>query len=129
MERIQLKKQNVRFLEMIRNTHSNWEQDRELSKIFKKMEKGKNLKKKEFAKVHWALWEEGYKFDENCLPNLKQELMEKSLLNSPTVDKSQDLAEECRKALEQSYGCSIPLPNSLEKKPKLKFSKNQNNRP
>ena len=60
MERIQLKQQNARFLETIRNTHTDWDQDKELSEIVKKMEKGKNLKKKEFAKIHWALWERGH---------------------------------------------------------------------
>ena len=47
---------NDRFLETLRKTQANWENDKEFAKIVKKMEKGKNLKKKEFAKVHWVLW-------------------------------------------------------------------------
>jgi hypothetical protein len=53
--------------------------------------------------------------------------MEKFPMN-PIADNSQDLAEECRKALEQSYGCPIPLPKLFRQKSKLKLSKNQNNR-
>jgi hypothetical protein len=52
--------QNATFLETIRKTRATWENDKELAKIVKKMEKGKNLKKKEFDKVHWALWERGH---------------------------------------------------------------------
>jgi hypothetical protein len=37
-------------------------------------------------------------------------------VNNTTADNSQDLAEECRKALEQSYGCPIPLPTLFRKK-------------
>ena len=48
-----------RFLETLRKTQTNW-QDKELAQIVKKMEKGKNLKKKEFSKVHWVLWENGH---------------------------------------------------------------------
>jgi hypothetical protein len=49
-----------RFLETIRKTHSNWQNDKELTQIVKKMEKRKNLKKKEFSKVLWLLWEIGH---------------------------------------------------------------------
>jgi hypothetical protein len=37
-------------------------------------------------------------------------------VNNTTADNSQDLAEECRKALEQSYGFPIPLPTLFRKK-------------
>jgi hypothetical protein len=32
------------------------------------------------------------------------------------IKKEQDLSEKCRKALEKSFGTSIPMPNSLSKK-------------
>ena len=60
VEHIQLQLQNARFLETIRKTRTDWKQDKELSKIVKKMEKGKNLRKKEFAKIHWFLWNIGH---------------------------------------------------------------------
>jgi hypothetical protein len=49
-----------RFLETLRKTKKNWRNDKEFTKIVKKMEKGKNLKGKEFSKVQWVLWEIGH---------------------------------------------------------------------
>jgi hypothetical protein len=49
-----------RFLETLRKTRTNWQNDKELAQIVKKMEKRKNLKKKEFSKVLWLLWEIGH---------------------------------------------------------------------
>ncbi len=54
---MQLEQQNTRFLNAILNIRPNWEHDKEMVKIVKKMEKGKSLKRKEFAKIHWTLWE------------------------------------------------------------------------
>jgi len=34
-----------------------WQHDKEFSKIVEKMKKGKKLKKKEFTKIHWFIWE------------------------------------------------------------------------
>jgi hypothetical protein len=48
---------NTRFLKALKKTCKTWENDKEFSKIVKKMEKGKNLKKKEFARVYCILWE------------------------------------------------------------------------
>jgi hypothetical protein len=31
----------------------------EFAKIVEKMQRGKQLKKKEFAKIHWFIWEKG----------------------------------------------------------------------
>jgi hypothetical protein len=50
---------NDRFLETLRKTQSNWQNDKEFAKIVEKMEKGKNLKQKEFSKVQWILWQRG----------------------------------------------------------------------
>jgi hypothetical protein len=50
---------NDRFLETLRKNRTNWETDKDLAKIVKKMGKGKNLSKKEFSKVHWLLWDIG----------------------------------------------------------------------
>ena len=51
-----------RFLIAVKNTRDYWYSEKEYNKIVKKMEKRKNLKGKEFAKVHAALQEAGYKF-------------------------------------------------------------------
>ncbi len=64
MEHIQLEEINGRFLEAIRRTRASWERDKEFTKIVRKLERGKNLKKKEFAKIHWVLWKRGnYSFE------------------------------------------------------------------
>jgi len=57
---MQLEQQNARFLAAIIKIRPRWEHDKEMNKIVKKMEKGKGLKKKEFAKIHWVLWERGH---------------------------------------------------------------------
>ncbi len=54
---MQLEQQNTRFLTALLNIRPSWEHDKEMVKIVKKMEKGKSLKRKEFAKIHWTLWE------------------------------------------------------------------------
>jgi hypothetical protein len=59
MECMQLEQQNARFLEAVIEIRSSWEHDKEFTKIVEKMEKGKNLEKNEFAKIHWILWERG----------------------------------------------------------------------
>ena len=56
---MQLAQQNALFLKTIIRNHEDWQHDKEFSKIVEKMKKGKKLKKKEFAKVHWFLWEKG----------------------------------------------------------------------
>ena len=48
-----------RFLETLRKNQTNWQNDKEFVKIVKKMEEGKNLKKKEFSRVQWILWKIG----------------------------------------------------------------------
>lgn len=49
-----------RFLTTLRKTQKIWQKDREFAKIFQKMEKGKNLKAKEFSRVQSLLWEIGH---------------------------------------------------------------------
>jgi hypothetical protein len=49
-----------RFLETLRKSKSKWQNDKEFAKIVEKMEKGKNLKKKEFSRVLWVFWEIGH---------------------------------------------------------------------
>jgi len=44
----------------LRKNQANWQNNKEFAKIVKKMEKGKNLKEKEFSKVQWVLWEIGH---------------------------------------------------------------------
>ena len=48
-----------KFLRTLRKTHANWESDKQFTKIIKKMEKGKNLKRKEFDKVYFLIRERG----------------------------------------------------------------------
>jgi hypothetical protein len=43
---------NVKFLRALEKTRSMWYNDKQLAKIIKKMERGKNLKRKEFDKVY-----------------------------------------------------------------------------
>jgi hypothetical protein len=44
-----------RFLSTLRKTSGNWENDKQFTKIIRKMEKGKNLKKNEFEKIYFLL--------------------------------------------------------------------------
>jgi hypothetical protein len=48
-----------RFLRTLRKTQAKWESDKQFTKIIRKMEKGKNLKRKEFDKVYFLLQERG----------------------------------------------------------------------
>lgn len=48
-----------RFLAAVGKTRSSWENDKQFTKILRKMEKGKNLKKKEFNKLYFILRERG----------------------------------------------------------------------
>ena len=59
MKYVQLEQENARFLNVILKNRENWNHDKEFTKIVEKMQKGKNLKKKEFAKIHWFIWEKG----------------------------------------------------------------------
>ncbi len=52
--------ENILFLNALKKTRTTWAKDKDFCKIVEKMEKGKNLKKKEFAKIHWFLWEKGH---------------------------------------------------------------------
>jgi len=56
---VQLEQENARFLNVILKNRENWKHDKEFTKIVEKMQKGRNLKKKEFAKIHWFIWEKG----------------------------------------------------------------------
>ena len=51
---------NNKLLETLLENNKSWEKDRELTKIVNKMEKGKNLKKKEFSRVYWLIWKRGH---------------------------------------------------------------------
>jgi len=53
------KRITARFLETLRNNKSNWQNDKAFVKIIKKIEAGKDLKKKEFSKIYWFLWKIG----------------------------------------------------------------------
>ena len=46
---------NVKFLRVLKKTRSTWYNDKQLKKIIQKMERGKNLKRKEFDKVYWHI--------------------------------------------------------------------------
>jgi hypothetical protein len=49
-----------RFLNTLRKTQKTWQKDKEFATIFQKIEKGKNLKAKEFLRVQSLLWEIGH---------------------------------------------------------------------
>ena len=51
-----------RFLKTIKKTQSNWESDKQFSKVIRKMEEGKNLKRREFDKIYFLLQERGKKY-------------------------------------------------------------------
>jgi len=51
--------QNALVLNALMKDRKYWRHDKEFLKIVEKMKKGKNLKKKEFSKIHWFLWEKG----------------------------------------------------------------------
>jgi hypothetical protein len=48
-----------KFLSALEKTRPNWESEKQFTRILKKMEKGKNLKKKEFEKLYFILRERG----------------------------------------------------------------------
>jgi len=56
---VKLEQQNALFLNAIIKKRESWKHNKEFAKIVEKMQKGKNLKKKEFTKIHWFLWEKG----------------------------------------------------------------------
>ncbi len=56
---MQLEQQNARFLNVLIKNHEDWKHNREFAKIVEKMKRGKHLKKKEFARIHWFIWEKG----------------------------------------------------------------------
>ena len=47
------------FLSAVIKTRKSWNNDKQFQKIAEKMEKGKNLKRKEFEKVYSILREQG----------------------------------------------------------------------
>jgi len=51
--------QNALVLKTVIKNSKDWQHDKEFSKIVEKLKKGKKLKKKEFTKIHWFLWEKG----------------------------------------------------------------------
>ena len=59
MKYVQLEQENARFLNVMLKNRENWKHDKEFTKIVEKMQRGKNLKKKEFTKIHWFIWEKG----------------------------------------------------------------------
>lgn len=56
---MKFEQQNALFLNAIIKNREDWKHNKEFAKIVEKMQKGRNLKKKEFAKIHWFLWEKG----------------------------------------------------------------------
>ena len=51
--------QNAMVLRTLLKNHEDWKYDIEFSKIVEKIKDGKKLKKREFTKIHWFLWEKG----------------------------------------------------------------------
>jgi hypothetical protein len=48
---------NLKFLRALEKTREIWDNDKQFSRIVQKMQKGKNLKREEFDKVHLYLRE------------------------------------------------------------------------
>jgi len=90
--------------------------------LSKKWKKEKTSRKKNSPKY---IGPSGKQATTISIKKMLPRLMEKSSLSKPTVTDNRDLAEECRKALEQSYGCPIPLPKQFRQKPKLTLAENQ----
>ena len=56
---LQLEQQHTMFVNVLVKNHEKWKHNKEFAKIVEKMQRGKQLKKKEFAKIHWFIWEKG----------------------------------------------------------------------
>ena len=56
---MQQKMENVRLLKTIKKTRVPWVNEKENAKIIRKLENNKNLKRREFSQIYWALWERG----------------------------------------------------------------------
>ena len=56
---LQLEQHNSQFLNVIMKNREDWKYNKEFVKIVEKMQRGKQLKKKEFTKIHWFIWEKG----------------------------------------------------------------------
>ena len=59
MKCVKLEQQNALFLDVLLKNHNDWKYNKEFTKIVEKIKKGKQLKKKEFTKIHWFIWEKG----------------------------------------------------------------------
>jgi hypothetical protein len=57
---MQLEEQNALMLRVVLQNRELWKYDKELPKIIGKMQKGKNLKKNEFSKIHGLFWKIGH---------------------------------------------------------------------
>jgi len=57
---LQLKEQKVLFLQTVLHNRERWKYKKEFTKIVEKLQKGKNLKKHEFSKIHWLIWDIGH---------------------------------------------------------------------
>lgn len=56
---MQLEQQHTLFVNVLVKNREKWKHNKEFAKIVEKMQRGKQLKKKEFAKLHWFFWEKG----------------------------------------------------------------------
>jgi hypothetical protein len=56
---MQLQQQKALLLNVLIKNREEWKHNKEFAKIVEKMKKGKQLKKKEFSKIHWFIWEKG----------------------------------------------------------------------
>jgi len=52
---MRLKQQKVLFLNVLIKNREDWKHNKEFAKIVEKIQKGKQLKKKEFTKIHWFI--------------------------------------------------------------------------
>jgi hypothetical protein len=57
---MQFQEQKELLLRTILLNRERWKYNREFAKIVEKMQRGKNLEKKEFSKIHWFIWDIGH---------------------------------------------------------------------
>ena len=53
---VKFQEQNAPFLRTLLLNRELWKHNREFTKIVNKMQRGKDLKKEEFSKIHWFIW-------------------------------------------------------------------------
>lgn len=59
VNRVETEQQSALFLNVLLKNREDWKYSKEFAKIVEKMQRGKQLKRKEFSRIHWFIWEKG----------------------------------------------------------------------